>query len=271
MKIKYDLLLKKSWMGMKNNLIVFLPLVYSIALGLVFLIMMLLEFLLFIGLLPDPRVELIRFLYFAVPIGLIDILLLILLTSVINAMYINLLNLVSRDYKATNKDLLQGIKKYAYLYFKVQMIKFSIILIPILILGLIIFLGFLISKLFGLLLVVILGLILFIYIILASLFMVFGLLFLEPIMTTIKLSSAIELIKLSFKYAKNNYTHIFITWLIMFAINFVLSIIVEFTFFSPFVILIIPIILLVIVRIVANIWLRIFLFNSYFNKNIKKL
>ena len=142
LKIKYDLLLKKSWMGMKNNLIVFLPLVYSIALGLVFLIMMLLEFLLFIGLLPDPRVELIRFLYFAVPIGLIDILLLILLTSVINAMYINLLNLVSRDYKATNKDLLQGIKKYAYLYFKVQMIKFSIILIPILILGLIVTYGF---------------------------------------------------------------------------------------------------------------------------------
>ena len=276
MEVHYGLLLKKSWNDLKNNLVIFLPIVFVVIMAIAFILLVVLEVFAFISagfIVKDLTIGLLGA---SILIGFLDIILLILIAAIIGSMYLGLLNPIVNKKKAIVKDMWAGVNKFTAINFKVNMIKLSIFLLPLIILGLLTFLVFTLSKTAGIVLVVIFGILYFIYFIIAALVMVFGFLFLEPIISMDKIRSPIELMKMSLQYTRENLGHVGVTWIIIFFISSVIGGMVQlvslpanimpslFLIFIPF------IIIFYIVSMIVKAWLQIFLFNAYFNTKLKK-
>ena len=277
MEVHYGLLLKKSWNDLKSNLVVFLPIVFVVIMAIAFIFLVVLEF----GIAYVINSAIDNGSYFPLVLmgviwGIIDLILLIYLASAVESMYIGLLNAITTKKKAHTTDMWLGFRKFTSINFKVNMIKLSIFLLPLIILGLLTFLVFILSKTAGIILAIIFGILYLIYIIIAALVMVFGFLFLEPIISIGKIRSPIALMKLSLKYTRENLGQVFVTWVIIFFISSFIGGMVQlvslpanimpslFLIFIPF------IIILYIISIIVRAWLQIFLFNAYFNVKLKK-
>ncbi len=105
------------------------------------------------------------------------------------------------------------------------------------------------------------------------LFFAFSLFFLNPIISLKKSSSVVALMKQSFIYSKENLSHLFTTWAIVFGIglvfnsvNYGVGIPIK---LMPFYILIPVSLLLIVVKIIVDRWMKLFVFNAYFNSKIK--
>ncbi len=284
MDVKYGLLLKKSWNDLKNNLVIFLPILVGFLLFLGFAIVVGLEIALaylFGFSLSNIKAEIIKFLAFLIPLGIINFILLMFIGSASKAMYAGLLNKITNKGKANSSDLWEGIRKFTWLYFRTDWLLFFVYLLPALAVALLVGIAFFISKVFGVVLLILLGGILVLYLIAVSVITMFGLLFLAPVISTGKTNSAIEVIKQSLNYAKTNLGHVVLTWLILFLIalpfqilGFVMRIPLQFGLIGglvwaiPFVI---GLVLIYTFSIILGTYLQIFTFNAYFNTNLKKL
>lgn len=279
MDIKYGLLLKKSWNDLKKNMIIFLPIVFAILFTIGFGIILLVEFLIFnftFGFSKANFVD-VGFLTSIIIVGIIDFIILLIISSAIKGMYIGLLNKITTKKKAYSKDMWEGMRKFTFVVFRIVIILLLTLLIPLVVFGLIIGAGFLASKMVGIVLAIIFGGIFLLYLIAWAIFFGIGLIFMNPVISLGKSYSAMDLIKKTLKYAKEHIGHVALTWLIIFVINAVVSILNQIVslpgkLFPLLLIITIPLlVLLIIVRIVIEAWLKIFVFNSYFNKNLKKL
>ena len=277
MEVHYGLLLKKSWNDLKNNLVIFLPIIFVVIMAIAFILLVVLEVI--VSLTINSTIDngsYFPLVLMGVVFGFIDLILLIYLASAVESMYIGLLNAITIKKKANTTDMWGGFRKFTSINFKVNMIKLSIFLLPLIILGLITFLVFTLSKTAGIILAVIFGILYLLYALIAALFMVFGFLFLEPIISIGKIRSPIALMKLSLRYTRENLGHVFITWIIMFFISSVIGGMVQVVSLpanimpSLFLIFIPIIILFYVVSIIVKAWLQIFLFNAYFNTKLKK-
>ncbi len=277
MEVKYGLLLRKSWYDLKHNLIIFLPLLYAILSMLGLGILAVLEYFLFRSLgfnlsaIESFNAGAITFL---VVIGLIDLVILFVVSYAIRAMYIGLLNGITTKKKATAQDMWNGMRRFTWLYLKVALVQFLLIFVPLIVAGAIIGGGFLINKVTGIIFAFLFGGIYALYLIAVLVILYFGLFFMGPIMSLGKTKSAINLIKESLKYTKNNLEHMLLTWVITFGINMAFSIIFRIFIVSStfFIFILIPIFVITIVgSIILSAWLQIFVFNAYFNAGLKKL
>lgn len=273
MEVKYGLLLKKSWNDLTNNLIVFLPMLMALLFCLGFLVVIGLEFLVFLAFgvsFKDTNIS-----SWLIVLGLvfliIDLFLALLVNGAVKGMMINLFNLVSTNKTASTKDMWNGMKKFTFILLRYNLFILLGIFIPLLILGLISGLVFLASKTAGMVLFVVLGTIYLLYLFAFIVIFSFGLMFFGPMLSASKSNSALELIKSCLKYSKENLEHVIITWFIVFAIGILLYLPRFFASFIPNLYLRYPILFLFyIISFAAGMWLSLFVFNAYFNKNLKK-
>ncbi len=280
MEAEYGLLLKRSWSDLKNNLVIFLPVVFSIILAVFFGLLVILEVILFTHSGVDIKSNIPNFIVKLVITIFIDSILIILGYSLIGAMKIGILSAIMTRKKANANDMWVGLKRFTILNFNVNMIKISIFLVPLVLFGLIAAFGFMSSRRAGVILAVIFGLIYLFYAIIAGLVISIGLFFIQPIMSLGENKTALELMKRSLKHAKENMGHTIISWGIVFGINFsaniiyqILTLPLRFGFLFPLLFFVaIPFILIITILFIAiEAFLRIFAFNAYFNKDIKKL
>ncbi len=276
-EVKYGLLLKKSWNDLRNNLVVFLPILMGILFTIGLAIIFALEFGLIYFLGWNIKTNIVGFISLVVLFCIIDCFLIIWIISMLKAMGVGLFKVAITTKKATTQDMWDGMRNYTGLYFRVILLLFLVYLLPVLLLGLLTLLGLLIGKTVGIIFGVVFGFILVIYFIALMLLLVFGLFFIEPISTTIKDRNATNLIRTSFKYTKENFGHVMLTWVITFGIGIITNILYQIVSmpmrFFPilFFFLIVPMLVIGIITIIINVWLKLFIFNSYFNYKIKKL
>lgn len=275
MDVKYGLLLKKSWDDLKNNLIIFLPLVYSILLMIILGLIVAIEVIAFIysGFSFSKLATSVPMIASLVIVGLIDFILLMLMGSIVRAMNIRLLKDITTTKKAKANAIWYGVKKFTFLIFRLDLLKLVLIFGPLIILGLIVWGGFLIGKVTGIIFAVLFGGIGLLYLIAAGIALSIGICFLEPMMSQEKTNSAISLIKQALKYTKENLGHVFLTWIITFGISLVLQVIMRIMQFST--LLFIPLFLglmfvFIIMGLIVSAYIQIFIFNSYLNKELKK-
>ncbi len=181
--MEYGSLLKKSWNDLKNNLVIFLPLLLSLGFIISFGILVLAEVMLFFGLGLTFESNLFVFLLLGLLFGFIDLFLLIFIGAAVRASYTGLLNPISMKKKASVKDLSFGLKNYTSIYFKIYMIIISIFILPLFLIGILAPLSLLVSKGFGIGVLIILGSLYLLYFIAAAIFIVFGFFFLDPIVS----------------------------------------------------------------------------------------
>lgn len=278
MEINYGLLIKKSLLDMKNNLIVFLPLLYSLVFFIGFMIIIgvevVLGFLLKLDFTNWPANTII----FLAVFGIIDFILLIYFVALNSSLYPKLVKEIVTKNSAKPGDINYGIKKFSWILFKLAILKLLIVFLPVIIFGAITLLTYLIGgKTAAVIVGVILGIIGLLYFIAAGLLVAFALFFATPILALEKTRSVIELLKISFKYSKENIKHVIITWLIILGISLGMRIISQ-TFSATLsimplmVLVLIPLILvLAIVQIAFMAWSQLFVFNAYYKRDIKKL
>ena len=282
MDAHYGLLLKKSWRDFKNNLIIFLPILFGILFVIGLLILVGLEIFIFAMLGVRSGGDWTPGLFvLAAIIGLIDLVLLILLGGAIEGMNIGLLNSIVSKKKATTKDMWSGMRRFTFPFIRYQLLMLAAYLVPVIVVAGLVLLALLASKVFAIVIGVIFVGIYILYFIALSLLIAIGLLFFLPMLSKGENSSVVQLVKQCLKYAKDNLSHVFFTWLIIFAINLVLGIPYNFTNFglrfsslmsTPVLITLIALfVLFFIASMIIGLWLRIFLFNAYFNAELKKL
>ncbi len=276
MGIRYGLLLKRSWNDLKKNLVVFLPYLFSLLLALVFLLIVLIEGAIYYLLNMTPSTNIVGFIILLTIFILIDSIFIVFLWTLQNSMLIGILNAISTKKKATRSDMWLGMRKFTNLNFKLEMIEVSIYLVPLLFLGVLTALGFLVSKTLGMTLVVLFGIIYLLYLITAWAFVAFGWFFIYPILSIDKLNSPIKLIKYSLKYSKENLGHVVISWAITAGIGLVMNVVYQSGVFAvsfpSLDFLFFPVVVIIsIFSIIIYTWIRIFTFNAYFNKDMKKL
>jgi len=278
MTVKYGLLLKKSWQDFRKNLIVLLPILPAIIIFIVFGLFLVAQFILYqsLGLSMDVKVFGLNEILFISIFSIIDFFLLVIIGSILKAMSIGLINQAITKKKATSNDMWLGMKRYTGILFRFDFLVMILLFLPLGILGLLIFLGFSINLGLGIAFAFIFGFIGILYLIAIALLLGFGFFFALPILTKTNVKSAIKLMKESFNYTKQNLTHVLLTWLIIVGIGLVLSIFKQIFFafaLTPLMLLImLPFILVYIVAsIIVSSWLQLFLFNAYYNKDIKKL
>ena len=263
--VEYGLLLKKSLNDVKHNLNIF---------GVYFLLAI--PFFLIMG------VMLAQFFYFRnnireslsilIPLTVIEFAIIILLLPAVAGMWTNATYAVVKKNKVTSKEVWAGLELYAPL-FKFALLKLSLLTLPLVLFGLIILLFYWISKWAALVIAIPLGFLYVIYLIGIIFFFAFGMFFFLPILAESKSKSVFELVRKSWAYVKANPMHVFLVWAISAAIGMVISIILQpfYLIFSLSPFLLIPAIpLLLIVNAFMSVFIKIFLFNAYFYKNLKK-
>lgn len=267
-----------SWKLYRKNLIVLIPFLLSLLAFLVFFVFAAFECLFIFFIATGSSFAFENFIispfivFLLIFFSIIDIILLTLLNSYFESMILVMYDQVCLKGKTSLTNLFANGKTYLYLLFKVKLLKnFIICLLPFLIMSilpLILFLkkhfllGILFSGLFG-----------FIYLIYLF-FVTLGLLFLQPIITTTKNKSAIELIKKSFKYSFNASTVTITTWglgvVLSFAINIVLLplIIIErlLTMIFPLIV-VITIPLRTFIQLFMMYYILMFRFKVYYSEN----
>ena len=263
--VEYGLLLKKSLNDIKSNLNMFG--VYILLAIPFFLIMgvMLAQFFYF-------RNNIRESLSILIPLTVIEFAIIILLLPAVAGMWTNATYAVVKKNKVTAKDVWAGLELYAPL-FKFALLKVSLLTLPLVLFGLIILLFYWISKWAALVIAIPLGFLYIIYLIGIIFFFAFGMFFFLPILAESRSKSVFELVRKSWTYVKANPMHVFLVWAISAAIGMVISIILQpfYLIFSLSPFLLIPAIpLLLIVNAFMSIFIKVFLFNAYFYKNVKK-
>ncbi|MBI2148564.1 hypothetical protein HYU23_02695 [Candidatus Woesearchaeota archaeon] len=277
MEVRYSLLLKKSLHDFKKNPVLLLPLVFTIFIGIFLFLIFFTQVIVFGYLNLSYETNLIKFIILLLIFIFIDIILLILSGALINSMYFGLLHAIITKKEALVKDMWNGASKFTILYSKFYLVKLLLFVVPISVLALLIFIGFLISKGTGIVFAFIFGAVLILYLLALWLLFTFGFLFFAPIMTKSRTNSVILLIKESLKYTRENLGHAVLTWLIVFVISLTITIANQILGFlikvlpSISLVFVILTILLTVFAVLLIIWLKIFLFNSYFNYNLKNL
>jgi hypothetical protein len=278
----YGILLEKSWNELKNNLEIFLPLLYGLLFLVSFALLVVIEIL---GFVPFwPKVQMHRYLIWSLAgiLGIADLILMTYIAAAVEAMYLGVLKKIMMKKKIIWMDLWDARKLYNYTLFKLNWLQAGILLIPAIVLACISGLFYLLSHTVGIAFgLVFLG-IYFIYFILMLVVLGFGLYFAKPILSENKNLGAIELLKESMAYTRINLSHVILTWLIMFGITLALSSALNIVIgiLSPlmivamiFVFAILPLFILaaIILRLGVDALLKIFLFNCYYFKDLKKL
>src|SRR3989338_9465735 len=278
MDVRYGLLLKKSWNDLKSNLIIFLPLLYSLLFLIALAVIVGLEIGLFflLGFALEQNWYFNPFIIsYIIFFGIIDLLLLILIGSSIEGMYVGILNKAVTKNKALAQDMWGGFKNFTFVLFRVKLIQILLFIVPIFVLASLVLLAFLASKPLGIGLAIFFGLLGVLYVIILALIFSFGFFYLMPILSQTKINSAVALIKKSIMFTKENFGLVIIPWAITIGINLIIKIISEFIswparIFPILVFLIIPFFIIgFIISIIVNAQLQLFLFNCYFNNNIK--
>lgn len=263
--VEYGLLLKKSLNDVKHNLNIFG--VYFLLAIPFFLIM---------------AVFVAQFFYFKdairenlmilIPLTLIEVGVTILLLPAVAGMWTNAIYALVKRNKVTSNDVWAGLELYAPL-FKFALLKVSLLTLPLVLFGLIILLCFWISKWAGLVAAIPLGFIYILYLIGFMLFFAFGMFFFLPILAESRSKSVFELVRKTWSYTKANPMHVFLVWAISVAIGMVFSIVLQpfYILFSLSPFLLIPVIpLILIVNAVMGVFIKVFLFNAYVYRNLKK-
>jgi hypothetical protein len=267
-----------SWKLYKNNLIILVIFLFSSFAFILFLGIAALEFLLIFLIGTGGSFTFANFTFSPLVITLITLFLIInyLLSTLLNSFFQSMLlvmyDQICRKGKTSLNNLIVAGKKYLYINFKIKVLRlFFIYLLPLIVLFILPLL-FLISKQYviSIILAILFGGIYFIYLI----FVMFGLLFLHPIITTTKSKSAIAILKQSFNYLFNMHISIFATWglgtLLSIAVMIVMFPLVIMerlmaTIFPPIVALTIPI--RTIIQVFLVYYIGLFKFKIYYTEN----
>ena len=273
MNIHYGFLLKKSFNDLKNNPIIFLPIVFSILFTIILFLFIGLQIFAFLKLGLNFKSNIIESIMFWSVFGIIDLLLLILVQSLIKGMQIGLLRGIISKSKTSSSLMWLGMKSFYSIIFRTTLLKFFIVIIPVVVVLLLSYIFYLVNTTAGFIVLAILGVLYLIYLIVACLFLTFGLFFIDPITSINKNNSAINLMRESFNFSKKNLSHVLLTWVIVFAIIFGFQVVMK-IIMLPFFLLpiaLIPVVIIFILgSIVINHWFKIFIFNSFFNYKNKK-
>ncbi|MBI5393620.1 hypothetical protein HZA96_07175 [Candidatus Woesearchaeota archaeon] len=274
-KVQYGELLKKSYADLKQNPILFLPLLYGLVFMIIIVSIVIAEYFIYLSSGFSFEANMLQIIFLGIIFFIADIIVFLFGLAIITTMCLGLLKGVVNNKTVSNSDLWQSVKKYLWIYLKIIILRMLIILVPFLVLGIIALLFFLISKTAGLIIGGILLILFILFVLAAVIFMVFAFLFVAPIITTDKSQSAIEIMKQSYDYLKQDTGHVVITWAIMFGISLVVQVPIQIIsavsdFFPNLDIILMPILfILFLLSIIIGIYLQLFLFNAYYNKNLK--
>ena len=284
--VEYFSLLKKSWNDFRNNLVLFLPIIFGFLLGIGFLLLLGAEFFVFYAMFsasiignPLQIFSSVVGVFLLVFFVLIDIIAGITLKAYTSSMLIGMYKEVIDRKKAVTSMFVFG-RRYFKQYFWVSLIKMLLIFVPFLVLAGICALAFLGNVIFG----AIMSIFSFLLFIVYAAIIGFGLFFIEPIIVS-ENKTAWELIKNAFRYAKNNTGHVLMTWLVMFLVSIIVVGIFMFISWpisiaqigaeaaelaavstSLTVISVIITIIQAIAQIIMQLTLGLFRFNAYFKK-----
>lgn len=283
--IDYFGLLKKSLDDFLKNPILLMPILVGVVIGLgIFFVMAIEFFVLFLvsgaAIFTDPKLLLsIQGISLMIFFVLLDLILIILVRAYTTGMQIGMYKDIMLYQKTTIKNMFDYGKLYVMRYFKVVLILTAITLLPFMILAGISASAFLASMPAGIIASILSALIFFPYILFITIFLYF----IDPIFVS-QDKHAMEIIKSTFAYTKNNFTHVAITlgvsaltglavvialFLVLLPLNGVIGfsqalgkaapIAVLFKFMSQMV--------STAVQVVLGIVIQLFIFNSYFTKN----
>ncbi|OGM01986.1 hypothetical protein A3K72_01210 [Candidatus Woesearchaeota archaeon RBG_13_36_6] len=287
MSLSYLNILKKSWDGFKRNPVLILPLFVGLALFIGFLLVVGLEVLVFIiifskSVLSDPMSVLTstKGILLIVFFSMTDLVFVWMISSYIKAMQIGMYLDVTKNQKTTSEAMFKYGKRFFKVYFKYQLAKFVMFIVPILVLASVVYLCYLASKILAIIIGVLALLLLLGYIT----FIGFGLFFIEPMIVTER-KGLVALLKQSVDYSMKNLGHVIITGGIIIIITMCVGLImyvikVPVSFFikilemagsvGPIVFLyglgFLLEIIMGIVNVVLGIVLGLFVFNAYFAK-----
>lgn len=258
--VNYSELLEKSYKSLKENYVLFTPIIISLGLFIVFAILFAVELGILFMILSNKGTILkvltvSTFLASPFTLGLtlffivIDILILYALSSYIKGMYYGMYKEIVKTGTTSIDTMYKGGKELWIPFFKFSLIITALFLAPIVL----VYLSFFID----LKLTILLGVLSLVYYFVFS----FGILFSQP-MIAIKKEPVWEIIKESLRYARDNKSHVLLTGVIVFGIYFVINIVlIQFqkipTIGSGFVVLT-PIIMAMI-----GVFIGLFIFYSY--------
>ncbi|MFH1316111.1 MAG: glycerophosphoryl diester phosphodiesterase membrane domain-containing protein [Candidatus Woesearchaeota archaeon] len=232
--VNYIDLFSKSWNGLKNNLVLFLPYLISLGLAILFFIILLIEAGIFIyaygiefnAITYTQAIDLMQntgLMVYLIFFLIIDIIVWFLVNVYINSMYIGMCKEIMKNGKTNTSTMFQSGKIYYKRILGVKIIKFLITSIPLLILILINLAIYLyINKILTLFTGLISLILFFVYALAISV----GFFFVSPTIAE-KSGKVLDLVKESFNYAKKNLGHTIITLLILVGIGLVIGIIFQ--------------------------------------------
>ncbi len=216
--VNYTQLLEKSFNALKENYVIFTPIIIGLGLLILFAILGVIEvaILFMFGAATFSTPQLLFTSPFVLALtsffALADVLILIALSAYIKGMYFGMYKEVVETGFTSIDTMYKGGKELWISYFQYNVIAAGLFLVPIAALALLYFLSPYL---------IVLSIIIFI---IYSLILSLGLLFAQP-MIAIKKESVWEIIKKSMIYARENKEKVLITWLITVGISLVANII----------------------------------------------
>lgn len=220
----YSDILRDSWKGFRNNLILFIPYLIGLCLTAILVLLIIGEVVLLVfatgitlssfltldilNIMQTPKFILIASISLV-----IDMILMLLIRSYIGSIYIGMYKDIAETGKTNIKDMFSYGKKYFNTNLKVAILKLLILFVPFLVLTGIVILGFFASKVAGILLLMFAITVYIIYMIV----ILYGILFLNPLIAKYN-EKPLSLIGMSFKMLKDNMGHTLLTGIIYAAI-----------------------------------------------------
>ena len=275
----YFHLCKKSWDNFIKNSVLFIPYILELFVSL-FLLLMIIGaeiglFYLLLGSLKNIESEIFKHpltVILFILLALIDVFVLIAITSFFRAMKIGMYKEVITRRKTTVSYMYYFGKKFFKRKFEVSLIAYLIFLLPLLLLAVIAGFFLLLYNPVGMVIGIVLGAVYGLYFVIMGIIVYFGLFFIDPIIVSQE-KSAIDLMAHSFKFMRENLSKVIITWAFIacfsLIIGFVLYII-ELPFdlfnFPQYKLLILILLFLAefIAKTTVNIIIDLFFFNVYF-------
>jgi len=275
----YFHLCKKSWDNFTKNTVLFIPYIIELFVSL-FLLLMIIGaeigiFYLLIGSLKGIESEIFKHpltVIVFILLALIDIFILITITSFFRAMKIGMYREVITHRKTTISYMYYFGRKFFKRKLEISLIASLIFLLPLLLLAVIA--GFFLFTYhpIGIILGIILAVIYALYFVIMGVIVYFGLFFVDPIIVSQE-KSAIDLMAHSFRFMRENLSKVIITWAFIACFSLIISFVL-YLFELPFNLLNFPqyelliLILLFSAEFIAkttvNILIDLFFFNVYF-------
>jgi len=275
----YFHLCKKSWDNFAKNTVLFIPYIIELFVSLfLFLIIIGVEigiFYLLLGSLKEIESEIFKHpltVIVFILLVIIDIFILIAITSFFRAMKIGMYKEVMTHRKTTISFMYYFGKKFFKRKFEILLIVYLIFLLPLLLLAVIAGFSLLIYQPVGAIIGIILGVIFSLYFIIMGIIIYFGLFFIDPIIVSQE-KNAIDLMAHSFRFMRENLSKVIITWAFIACFSLLIALVL-YIFELPFDLLNFPqyklliLILLFSAEFIAkttvNILIDLFFFNVYF-------